>query len=242
MKKINQVGSLVTGIIWVVIGIILDFVIQLGTTYSKVGIVNWLGVDKNHPIGIAVMLIVAAILTAITVWILSYAVKKKAPKTSLHPFRVDKLAWVGYGYAMILGAGMVTVALQYVFSHQKMTASNQVALEEMAKKGGAALVFVVVLAVFVAPLVEELIFRGIILNYFFKEGPWWFNVIISGVLFGYFHVYQDFQIFALIQYSLMGISLAVVYKKTKQIQYSIATHMLNNGIAALSLIGMAFGS
>src|SRR5699024_11612201 len=114
--------------------IILDFVIQLRWTYSKVEIVNWLGVDKNHPIGIAVMLIVAAILTAIPVWILSYAVKKKAPKTSLHPFRVDKLAWVGYGYAMILGAGMVKGGLQYVFSHQKITASSQVPLEEQVKQ------------------------------------------------------------------------------------------------------------
>ena len=63
-----------------------NFVIQLGSTYSKVGIVNWLGVDKNHPIGIAVMLIVAAILTAITVWILSYAVKERLPRQAYTRF------------------------------------------------------------------------------------------------------------------------------------------------------------
>ena len=242
MKKTDQIGTLILGVIWLTVGIILDFAIQLGSTYSKYGIVKWLHVDKNNPIGITIMLIVAAILTALTVWILGYAVKQKSPKTALHPFRGDKLVWVGYGYVMIIGAGILTVALQLIFSHQQITASNQVALEEMARKGGAALIFVVVLAVFVAPLVEELIFRGIILNYFFKEGPWWLNVIISGVLFGYFHVFQDFQIFAFIQYSLMGIVLAIVYKKTKQIQYAMATHMLNNSIAALSLIGMAFGS
>jgi membrane protease YdiL (CAAX protease family) len=143
---------------------------------------------------------------------------------------------------MILGAGMVTLLLQTLISHKPITASNQAALESMAGKGGAALIFVVVLAVFVAPLVEELIFRGIVLNYFFKSGPWWLNVILSGILFGYFHVFQDFQWFALLQYSLMGIALAVVYKKTKQIQYSMAVHMLNNGIAAISLVNIALNA
>lgn len=242
MKKIEGLNTLIMGVIWLVIGIILDFIIQIGSTYSKLGVVSWLRVDRNNPIAIITMVVVAAILTFITVKILAYAVRKKAPKTGLHPFRADKLMWVVYGYIMILGAGMVTFLLQTLISHKPITASNQAALESMAGKGGAALIFVVVLAVFVAPLVEELIFRGIVLNYFFKSGPWWLNVILSGILFGYFHVFQDFQWFALLQYSLMGIALAVVYKKTKQIQYSMAVHMLNNGIAAISLVNIALNA
>ena len=69
MKKTDQIGTLISGVIWVTVGIILDFAIQLGSTYSKYGIVKWLHVDKNNPIGITVMLLVAAILTALTVWI-----------------------------------------------------------------------------------------------------------------------------------------------------------------------------
>ncbi|WP_419154563.1 lysostaphin resistance A-like protein [Weissella bombi] len=242
MKKIEGISTFIMGIIWIIVGIILDFIIQLASTYSKQGVVNWLHVDRNNPLGIITMVVVTAILTILTVKILVYAVRKKSPKTGLHPFRADKLVWVGYGYLMILGAGLLTLALQTLITHQSMTASNQAELEEMAGKGGAALVFVVVLAVFVAPLVEELIFRGVVLNYFFKKGPWWLNVILSGLLFGYFHVFQEFQWFALLQYSLMGVALAIVYKKTKQIQYSMALHMLNNGIAAIGLINIALGA
>lgn len=227
------------GIILIIIGIILDFAIQLAGTLANEVSASLLHVSRNQWLPITVMCLTIAILLVVTVIILVYAIRKQAPKLGIHPIRAEKLTWVFKGYGLILLSGMVTNLLQMAIMGNRETANNQQALEDMANAGGASLLFVVVLAVVVAPIVEELIFRGVILNYFFKQGSWWLNVVISGLLFGYFHVYQDFQIFALLQYSLMGLSLAVVYKKTKQIQYAMLTHMLNNSIAAVVLVTMA---
>ena len=238
MKKetLRNIGN---GLIWIVVGIILDIAIQVSGMFANRGAASMLHVSKNSILPILLMLFFVAVFTTITVLVMLFAVRKKAPKTGFHPFRSEKIGWVGKGYLMILGAGAVSGLLQYVFTGGRVTATNQAALESMAKAGGASLLFVILLAVVVAPLVEELIFRGVVLNYFFKDGPWWLNVVLSGVLFGYFHVFQQFQFLPMIQYSLMGVALAVVYKKTKQIQYSMLTHMLNNSVAAISLISMA---
>lgn len=238
-KEHNWIGDIITGLIWIIVGVLLDFAIQVAGMYSARSMASLLHVSPNSAGPIITMLLFLAVFTTIAVLVVGYGVRQRSPKMGLHKFNGHKANWIWRGYLMIIGAGVVSVLLQYVFVGGVQTATNQQALEKMASAGGANLVFVILLAVVVAPLVEELIFRGIVLNYFFKDGPWWLNVVISGVLFGYFHVFQDFQIFALIQYSLMGVALAVVYKKTKQIQYSMMTHMLNNAIASLSLISMA---
>ena len=233
-KTHNWIGDIITGLIWIVVGILLDFAIQVAGMYSARSMASLLHVSPNSAGPIMTMVLFLAVFTTIAVLVVGYGVRQRSPKLGLHKFNAHKANWIWRGYLMIIGAGILTVFLQYIFAGGFQTATNQQALEKMASTGGTNLVFVILLAV------EELIFRGIVLNYFFKDGPWWLNVVISGVLFGYFHVFQDFQIFALIQYSLMGIALAVVYKKTKQIQYSMMTHMLNNAIASLSLISMAF--
>jgi len=231
--------NLFTGIILIIVGIILDFAIQLAGTLANETIAKAINVSRNHWLPVMGMCLTIALLLVVTVTILVHAIRKQAPKLGLHPIKAEKLTWVFKGYGLILLSGMVTILLQTLITGSRETANNQQALEDMANAGGASLLFVVVLAVIVAPIVEELIFRGVILNFFFKQGPWWLNIVISGVLFGYFHVYQDFQIFALLQYSLMGLSLAIVYKKTKQIQYAMLTHMLNNSVAAVALVTMA---
>lgn len=79
----------------------------------------------------------------------------------------------------------------------------------------------------IAPILEELLFRKLFIDYFGKYGKG-AAILMSGLLFGLFHgnFSQFFYAFA------MGIILAYVYSYTGKIKYTIAVHMTINFIAS----------
>lgn len=86
-----------------------------------------------------------------------------------------------------------------------------------------------VLATIISPMIEEFIFRGYLMNVFFKENKFHLDVLLSGLLFAAFHLihqYRDPVTFAL--YFCSGFFFAAVYKKTKDIRLSIFLHAFSN--------------
>ncbi|QOD86588.1 CPBP family intramembrane metalloprotease [Weissella viridescens] len=235
-KTLKTVDNLFKGIVWLVVGIILNTAIQLFATAGSQGLALSFGFPAKGRLATVLMVGITIIFMAMTVSIMLWAIRRVSPNVGLHPFQVQKLKWVGYGFASIIVGSMVINAVRVLVTGQVSEPENQRMLEQMAQQGGYGLIFILVLAVIVAPLVEELIFRGIILNYFFKNGWWWTNVFLSAGLFGLYHVYTGFNLFDFLQYSLMGLILAIVYKKTRQIQYAMALHFVNNSFSMLVLV------
>ena len=86
-----------------------------------------------------------------------------------------------------------------------------------------------VLATITSPMIEEFIFRGYLMNVFFKESKFHLDVLLSGLLFAAFHLihqYRDPVTFTL--YFCSGLFFAAVYKKTKDIRLPIFLHAFSN--------------
>ena len=86
-----------------------------------------------------------------------------------------------------------------------------------------------VLATVTSPMIEEFIFRGYLMNIFFKESRFHLDVLLSGFLFAAFHLiyqYRDPVTFSL--YFCSGLFLAAVYKKHKDIRLPIFLHAFSN--------------
>lgn len=83
--------------------------------------------------------------------------------------------------------------------------------------------------VIVGPIVEELLFRGILFHYLEKVNTGWFPIIISGILFGLWHM-EPVQV---VYTTLMGIALGLIYAKTRNLKVTISLHMLNNFLSTL---------
>ena len=86
-----------------------------------------------------------------------------------------------------------------------------------------------VLATVTSPMIEEFIFRGYLMNVFFKESKFHLDVLLSGFLFAAFHLihqYRDPVTFSL--YFCSGLFLAAVYKKHKDIRLPIFLHAFSN--------------
>lgn len=97
------------------------------------------------------------------------------------------------------------------------------------EKNGIMVIFISV--GFVAPIIEEIIFRGIILEGLLKNYSEKKAIIISALLFGIVHM----NIWQFIVASLFGLILGYWYSKTKSIFICIFAHIINNVIPIISV-------
>lgn len=89
----------------------------------------------------------------------------------------------------------------------------------------------IISVVILAPIMEELLFRGIILNRALSKGSILRAIIISSFLFGFVHL----NIIQGINAFVCGIVIAYLYVKTKSLWPCIIAHMFNNAISCIMM-------
>lgn len=138
---------------------------------------------------------------------------------------------------LIFIGNMVISELSMLFDHVPKVANNQAALESIAGVSSKSMVGVIVLALLIAPFIEEFMFRGVLSQFVTYGLPEWVQVLIMGVTFGLFHVLgQSWQWSAFIQYSWMGCMLSLSYIRQRHLSDSILTHFVNNIFGVISLM------
>ena len=99
-----------------------------------------------------------------------------------------------------------------------------------ADESTAALLAVAFLVTVLAPLAEELLFRGFLFTALRNSaGPWW-AMAITGAVFGLVHGGSSDPAF-LLPLAVLGAALCLVYLKTGSLYPCIGLHCLNNSIA-----------
>lgn len=93
-----------------------------------------------------------------------------------------------------------------------------------------ALVFVLVLVVVLAPIAEELFFRGYFFGALRNWSGMWPAAVVTGIVFGAIHLGSSPVGFT-VPLAIFGIGLCVLYEKTGSLYPCIALHALNNSIA-----------
>lgn len=95
---------------------------------------------------------------------------------------------------------------------------------------GAGVALFVLVAVVMAPVFEEIVFRGFLFRGFANSWGWIWGAIASAVVFGFAHLQLDL----FIPLAVLGFGLAWVYKRTGSLWTSITMHAVFNGIAVLA--------
>lgn len=182
----------------------------------------------HHMLGIA--LIVTAIALSLIAW------RYGQQLSAANPRHFGRTRVTSQRIIQLLVIFILMVAFQMIWSyliskHILITPNNQKAVEaDQLKLPLWNAIFSVVLA----PIFEELIFRGIFMNYFFNRDNRLNNVLavlISGLLFGFAHE-LNFDINWLM-YSGLGCFLSYTYMHFRDIRYNIALHFLNNFISMI---------
>ncbi|WP_407463373.1 CPBP family intramembrane glutamic endopeptidase [Methanobrevibacter sp.] len=85
-----------------------------------------------------------------------------------------------------------------------------------------------IVAVFIAPIAEELLFRGVIFNRLKirKGAP--FAIVVSSIIFGSLHFYGGAPFLHVITATTFGMLMCVFYMKYDNILMNIAVHFLGN--------------
>ncbi|MDV8279039.1 CPBP family intramembrane metalloprotease [Streptococcus pneumoniae] len=107
--------------------------------------------------------------------------------------------------------------------------SNQISLNETIEMmGRQEFPYFLLIVCFIAPIAEELIYRGVIMTTFFKNSPWYGDVLLSAIIFGYIHINFALTPLAFFIYASGGLILALLYRMTKNLYYPILVHILIN--------------
>lgn len=95
--------------------------------------------------------------------------------------------------------------------------------------------FAFVVLVILAPIAEELLFRGYLYGKMRAVTPAWISVLVVGVVFGLAHLYagegQPLQWAVALNTAALGVILCILRESTGAIWSSVFVHMLKNGIA-----------
>lgn len=138
------------------------------------------------------------------------------------------------GYVVIMVAEYILGTLNILIYHQTETANNQSLMQILGANPLVTIVFSI--SVFtLTPIAEELIFRGVLMNMFFKPSNFWPKVILSGVVFSLDHLSTN--VISFLIYCMLGMVLAYVYRRTGDIRNSMLLHGLNNLIAIALMFG-----
>ena len=89
-----------------------------------------------------------------------------------------------------------------------------------------------VMIVILAPVLEEILFRGIILKHLLKVVPPFWAILISALLFGLVH----FNMWQAIAAVLIGMFMGYVYWRTGSLFTSILLHLVNNLLGFIMIL------
>lgn len=144
--------------------------------------------------------------------------------------------WRSVGLGLLLAVpawiGAQLIGLVAVLLLQLVGLEPDVGVAERAL-ANADPVIIVIAVVLVAPVAEELFFRGVVYNAWLREHGPRAALVGSSVLFALIHG----SVFLFLPIAALGVALAVVYRRTGSLPAAIALHAGFNGITvALALL------
>ncbi|MFW6319849.1 MAG: CPBP family intramembrane glutamic endopeptidase, partial [Bacillota bacterium] len=179
-----------------------------------------------------------ALATGIITVAHSYLKDKELPR-----IKDDVSGFIGYsigGFFMLYASQFLAGMLGSIFKWVD-TSVNQEGLIEIAGDSIISVISLVIFAVLLAPIVEEIVFRKAVYDLVLPSIKPIGAILVSASLFAAIHVVgEEFTSFAslgaVVPYLFMGIALGFLYHVSKRrIFIPIAAHMLWNLLAVLVL-------
>jgi membrane protease YdiL (CAAX protease family) len=147
----------------------------------------------------------------------------------------------GFGGGLLLYpiiALVIAVPLTYLF--QALSGSEATTPDQLPQHlNTAQTIASAILAVLIAPVVEELYFRGILFRSLRDRHGFWVGAVVSGLIFGLVHfVPAPWQDAALLQSIMVftGIALAWIYERRGNLVANVAAHMAFNTVGIILII------
>lgn len=142
--------------------------------------------------------------------------------------RRGKIKAMDFIMAIVGGAG-VSIALNIVIALTNMAGKDTAFVEVSDLITSNPLIVTIICAGILIPIVEEILFRGLIFNRIKHQYNFLAGLLISSLLFGIYHGNIVQGIYA----TLLGIFLGFAYHKTKSILIPVFIHMGGNTFVSI---------
>lgn len=136
----------------------------------------------------------------------------------------EAIGWGILGFFMVLFGQYVAAILENLIGIEpgSENTANLVGIAEVAP-------IMVLVIIFIAPILEEVVFRRVIFGTMIQFQGFWISAIISALVFALIHL--DFT--HILVYLSGGLIFAYLYYKTKRLLTTIIAHMLLNSFVAV---------
>ena len=197
---------------------------------------------QQAPLFLEVPLVLGYLL--VVFWILRILWKKYQSHLS-EMVKSLRFGWRDFGFALLfflLGRLVAIVgAFLNLYLSGKTVSVNDAALEMVSNQMNLShpffsLLYPVTLAV-IAPMVEEIVFRGFGSVLFFKKPVSWLGAFVTSFIFAILHVNSWAE---LPTYLLLGLVIYGAYARRGSLKDSMAVHVLNNLPTALLFLFSLF--
>lgn len=183
-------------------------------------------------LGAAVLLVATQAALLLVSWFLVFRPRALAALPSL-PGRDPGgaiRAGLGWGILAWIGATLASASVVWVLERLGFDAEPQAAEQAIALVDPWLVILAVVI---LAPIAEEVFFRGVVFNAWLRERGRRWAFIGSSAVFAIIHV----SVVALLPIFLLGLALAWIYQRKGNLLAPIAMHATVNGISvALALL------
>ena len=193
--------------------------------------------DPNAILTNIIAIIPAHLLTIVLAWIVVTHINKYSFREMLgwKWGKFNTLQSFGYMAAIVVGFFALAFLLTSIFG------DNENQLTQILKSSNSAVYIIAFMATFTAPLVEEVVYRGILYSSFQRTFGVNFAVIIVTLLFAGVHFFQYWGSPAtLIMICLLSLTLTLIRVKTDNLLPCIVLHTILNGIQSFGLVASTF--
>jgi membrane protease YdiL (CAAX protease family) len=186
--------------------------------------------DKTFVFLLVLAWIPAHLLTLLLIW----AVATRLGKYSLQ--EVMGFSWSpGFRLGKSVGIAISLFVMAWIIS--AFFGAKKTDLDQILDSSRAAALTLAFVAVATAPLVEEMIYRGLLYSALQRAIGRWFAVIVVASMFAGLHVYQYRQnIGAILSISLLSFALTYIRAHTGRLLPCFVIHLVFNGIQSLIIV------
>jgi membrane protease YdiL (CAAX protease family) len=175
-------------------------------------------------------LVIAEIILLLLLWLYLHKDDRRSA------IQLDKWSDLTFARTVLIAVALIGAGLAFNWAYSEYVVPDIKVQEELRKLFAAIpstlpnqiLLFVAV--AIIAPLLEELLFRGLLQKSLSHKIPIWAAITISAFVFGAIHM--DF--YAMPPLVMMGAIFGVIYHRTGSLRVTILLHVINNA-AALAL-------
>jgi|GEM_PF-1565259 len=216
---------------WKISDVLFTYVLIFALSIAAIGILLISGIDANESLFPAVLQVLLSIITLSVIFII---VTKKYKIPFLKAFGISTQKMPSFfiqGIAVSFILVISTSLVSYIFT-EMMGIHRENPYVNVPKE---KLQMISIMAVMVAPVVEEIFFRGFMQPALVKSFGIFGGVFLTALIFGLSHAqYLDYST-ALVAVIVIGLVLGTTRHYTHSVVPGIFAHLLNNLFAALSL-------